>query len=209
MAASDSRWPPLKDTAWRVTFPALDADGDLVPDISDMDTEISKDGAAFGDCVNEAVEIAASSGMYYLDVTDSEMDADCVAIIFKSEYCKTTPIVVYPVSGGFNEAVTDHDKTQSDVALLDPLITVASDLAASASVLITGAAAAGTLSTTQMTTDLTEVTNDHYNGRVVIWTSGVLLGQATDITDYTGANGLLTYTAVTEAPGDGDTFVIV
>ena len=73
----------------------------------------------------------------------------------------------------------------------------------------TGAAEAGTLSTTQMTTDLTEATDDHYNGRIVIWTSGVLLGQATDITDYTGATGMLTYTAVTESPSATDTFVII
>ena len=76
-------------------------------------------------------------------------------------------------------------------------------------VIITGSAIAGTLSTTAMTTDLTEATDDHYNGRTIIWTSGVLLGQATNITDYTGATKLLTYTAVTEAPTAGDDFIIV
>lgn len=80
---------------------------------------------------------------------------------------------------------------------------------ASAETIEIGAAEAGTLSTTQMTSDLTEATDDHYNGRIVIWTSGVLLRQATDITDYSGATGLLTYTAVTEAPSAGDTFVIL
>ena len=74
---------------------------------------------------------------------------------------------------------------------------------------ISGNAIAGTLSTTQMTTDLTEATDDHFNGRTLIWTSGVLLGQATAITDYTGASKLLTYTAVTEAPSAGDDFLIV
>lgn len=88
-------------------------------------------------------------------------------------------------------------------------LAVLADLAAAAGTMVTGAAEVGTLSTTQMTSDLAELTNDHYNGRIVIWTSGVLLGQASDITDYNGADGMLTYTAVTEAPGDGDTFVIV
>jgi len=60
-----------------------------------------------------------------------------------------------------------------------------------------------------MTTDLTEATDDHYNGRVIIWTSGNLQNQATAITDYTGSTKLLTYTAVTEVPSNGDTFVIV
>ncbi len=82
-------------------------------------------------------------------------------------------------------------------------------LGKSAGTIVTGAAEAGTLSTTEMTTDLTEATNDHYNGRIVIWTSGVLKNQASDITDYVGATGKLTYTAVTEAPSAADTFVIV
>lgn len=74
---------------------------------------------------------------------------------------------------------------------------------------ISGNAIAGTLSTTQMTTDLTEATDSHYNGRTIIWTSGVLLGQATNITAYTGASKMLTYTAITEAPSAGDDFLIV
>lgn len=96
-----------------------------------------------------------------------------------------------------------------DVATISGSAAAADNLEASAEVIVIGAAEAGTLSTTQMTTDLTEATDDHYNGRVIIWTSGVLLEQATDITDYAGATGLLTFTAVTEAPTATDTFVIV
>lgn len=79
----------------------------------------------------------------------------------------------------------------------------------SISTIVRGQAQTGTLSTTQMTTNLTEATDDHYNGRIIIWTSGVLKDQATNITDYTGATKLFTYTATTEAPSNGDTFVIV
>jgi len=100
-------------------------------------------------------------------------------------------------------------KIDADATALSGSVAAADNLEASTEVLMTGAAIAGTLSTTQMTTDLIEDTDDHYNGRVIIWTSGVLLGQATDITDYTGASKLLTFTAVTEAPTAADTFVIV
>lgn len=85
----------------------------------------------------------------------------------------------------------------------------ATKLALSAGTIVTGAAIAGTLSTTAMTTNLTEATDDHYNGRIIIWTSGVLINQATDITDYNGTTKMLTYTAVTEAPTAADTFIIV
>ena len=74
--------------------------------------------------------------------------------------------------------------------------------------IISGAAEAGTLTITQMTTDLTEATDDHYNGRLIVWQTGVLAGQASDITDYLGSTGMLTYTAVTEAPSSTDKFLI-
>jgi len=86
--------------------------------------------------------------------------------------------------------------------------TAADNLERGAVALVLGEAIAGTLSTTEMTTDLTEATDDHYNGRVITWTSGVLAGQSTDITDYTGSSKKLTYTATTEAPSATDEFVI-
>jgi hypothetical protein len=85
-----------------VIFPILDADGDLVTGATGLDSEVSKDQGTFADCTNEATEIATSSGMYYLDLTSTEMDADCVSIIIKtsSAGAKTTPIVLYPIEDG-------------------------------------------------------------------------------------------------------------
>lgn len=102
MASSDARPFPLKNTAYRVTFVIMDADGDLVTGAAGLDSEISKDGGTFADCTNEATEIATSSGVYYLDLTAAEMNADTVAIIVKTSTsgAKTTPIVLYPVEGG-------------------------------------------------------------------------------------------------------------
>jgi hypothetical protein len=74
---------------------------------------------------------------------------------------------------------------------------------------ITGAAATGTLSTTQATTDLTGYADDQFIGRIVIWLSGACEGEASDISDYANTGGLLTFTALTIAPGNGDTFKIV
>jgi len=99
MAASDATPFPIKNQAYRVTFPILDNDGDLVTAAAGLDSEISKDGGTFADCTAEATEIATSSGMYYLDLTATEMNADTVAIIVKTTTsdAKTTPIVLYPV----------------------------------------------------------------------------------------------------------------
>jgi|GEM_PF-2012862 len=97
----------------------------------------------------------------------------------------------------------------SDAVAISGSTAAAVQLEASAETIVIAAAVTGTLSTTQMTSDLTEATDDHYNGRIIIWTSGALKDQATNITDYTGTNGLLTFTAITEAPSNADTFVIV
>jgi hypothetical protein len=72
MAASDATPFPIKNQAYRVTFPILDADGDLVTGASGLDSEVSKDGGTFADCTSEATEIATSSGVYYLDLTSTE-----------------------------------------------------------------------------------------------------------------------------------------
>ena len=98
MASSDGTAIPIKNQAYRVTFCILDADGDLVTGAAGLDSEISKDGGTFTDVTAEATEIATASGMYYLDLTQTEMNADTVALIIKTTTtgAKTTPIVLYP-----------------------------------------------------------------------------------------------------------------
>lgn len=102
MASTDAHPVPQKNVAYRVTFPMYDADGDLVTGASSPDSEVSKDGGTFTDCTNEATEIATSSGMYFLDLTSTEMNADTVAVIVKSGTAgmKTTVIVLYPQETG-------------------------------------------------------------------------------------------------------------
>ena len=76
----------------------------------------------------------------------------------------------------------------------------------------TEAASTTTMEAFRLSPNLTEeATADHYNGRLILWTTGILLGQMTDITDYVLQNSKerFTFTATTEAPGDADRFVIL
>ncbi len=59
--------------------------------------------------------------------------------------------------------------------------------------------------------DITEATPDHFNGRIIIWTTGALSGQATSITDYqlVGGRGRFTVVGMTEAPANNDTGIII
>jgi hypothetical protein len=99
MAATDAHPWPIKNAAFRVTFGIFNAStGALITGATGLDSEVSKDGAAFADCTNEATEI--SQGIYYLDLTSTEMNADTVAVIVKSTSTNAVPVVLafYPVA---------------------------------------------------------------------------------------------------------------
>jgi hypothetical protein len=99
ISANDAHAFPIYGARFRVTFPILDADGDLVTGATGLDSELSQDSGTFADATNEATEVATSSGMYFLDLISTETDNKSVAIIVKttSSGAKTTPIVLNPV----------------------------------------------------------------------------------------------------------------
>jgi hypothetical protein len=70
-------------------------------------------------------------------------------------------------------------------------------------------AVAGTLSATQMSTNLTETTDTHFVDRIIIWITGDLAGAVGTIEAYNGTTKVLTYTSQGEAPSAGDVFVIL
>lgn len=313
MATTDARPIPIKNTAFRAVFPILDADGDLVTGATGLDSEVSKDQGTFADCTNEATEIATSSGMYYLDLTSTEMNADCVAVIVKtsSSGAKTTVLVFYPEeTGDINVDVTAFGGTAGTFASGRPetntthiagsavststaqlgvnvvnfggsagtfasgrpevntthaagtawgsgAITAASiatdaitaakiaadaigasELAADAVAEIadgvwdeamsghltlgtygqvlrahglTGEVNTASATTTSFAVDgFTEATADHFNGSILVFTSGACLGQARTITDYSATTQVVTLAeALTDAPADNDDIVII
>lgn len=104
------------------------------------------------------------------------------------------------------DAVTEIQSGLATAAALATVDAIADTLALG---IIIGSAVTGTLSTTQATSDLTGYADNQLIGRVIIWTSGACDGEATDITGYASTGGLLTFTALTTAPANGDTFKIV
>ncbi len=100
-------------------------------------------------------------------------------------------------------------RMDSDVEAINNDTDAADKLAASALGVVSTTVNDASATTTSFVTALTEATNDHYNGRIIIFTSGALANQATDITDYDGASKTVTVTALTEAPANGVSFVIV
>lgn len=113
-------------------------------------------------------------------------------------------------------ALTTVDTVVDAIKVVTDALTAAAaaKLATSAGTIITGTVSnANTTPTTTVfaADDITEATADHYIGRVIIFTSGALSGQATDITDYAldTSEGKFTVTTMTDAPANDDTFVII
>lgn len=68
-----------------------------------------------------------------------------------------------------------------------------------------------TPTTTAFETTATEATTDHYKDRIVLFVTGALAGQQKACTAYalSGGRGKFTVDALTEAPGNGDRFILV
>ena len=102
-----------------------------------------------------------------------------------------------------------------NVGRINGLAAPAANLAVSANAFVIGAAVAGTLTTSQMTTNLAPANafTNMYAGRVMIFTSGVNAGLAVLITAFVVTGGRLTFISygnlpAPAAPGIGDTFII-
>ena len=100
MAATDARPVPIKNTAFRYYFCIRKNDGTLITSWTGADSEVSLDGASFADCTNEATEIG-TSGVGYLDLTSSEMNADAVTLKITVTNTSALPLVVtfFPQEG--------------------------------------------------------------------------------------------------------------
>jgi len=84
----------------------------------------------------------------------------------------------------------------------------AANMAKNLDIMKSGLAVAGTLTTTQMSTNLRD-SYDAYKGRLLVWTSGTLIRRATYIAHFDPATLVLTFGQVERAPVVGDAFLII
>lgn len=207
MAATDSRPVPIKNTAFRVYFDLRLNTGALNSGAAGLDSERSLDGGTFADCTNEATELAASSGHYYLDLTAAEMNADCVVIQIKSSTANavTRTITLYPQESGDIKVDTQSVNGNSQAA-----INMA--LAAAGMTPCTVDSTGFTPTATQFeTASLTDAAADYYKDRVVLFTSGGLIRQMSRVTASSLQSGRTRFTVIglTSAPANGVAFLLI
>lgn len=147
-----------------------------------------------------------ANGVYQIQLTQAEINCDEVVL------------TIVPSAADISaECISlTTEPTPGDVIEIDSNADAAIRLALSADQIIPGTVDTVTNTHTPTVTefqadDILEATGDHYNGRIVIFTSGNLLAQATEIVDYqvVGGIGQFTVVAMTDAPADNDTFIIV
>jgi hypothetical protein len=109
--------------------------------------------------------------------------------------------------GAASALLTDADSIRADVISIDGVEGYAAKLGAGAAGISAFSVITGS-TTSLVKSNATESTNDHYNGRSIVFTSGALSGQATSILDYDGTTKAFTVSTLTEAPTSGDTFTI-
>lgn len=104
-----------KNVATYVTFPLIDSTDDVSfkSSATSPDSEIDAfaDGSApdgFADCTNEATEIG-STGVYYLSLTQSEMNNDYIVIQVKASDANTQAILIRTMVGDVANIATTDD----------------------------------------------------------------------------------------------------
>lgn len=118
------------------------------------------------------------------------------------------------LDGRIPAALTGDGNMKVDVLRVNGSATAAANLALSAAAMVTGTVDSGATTTSIPTSVMSPSPSqdDQFVGRIVIFlrgtTTGELEAQATDITSSTSA-GVLTVTALTDAPAAGDLFIIV
>jgi hypothetical protein len=148
-----------------------------------------------------------------------EITGACI-IAIKTEIATGATLTAIPWNASWDSEVQSEveDATGASLtaikAVTDALtVAAATKLAASANTMITGTVGATDLTTTTCSTDISLTDAEQLNGRIIIFahdtTTAGLKYQATNITDFVVANGVLTFTAVTTAPSAGDTFVVL
>ncbi len=191
------------DSAYTGTPPTAAAIADAVWDELQADHTTA---ATFGLLASEIADILADTNELQGDWANGgrlDLILDATATQATADAIETD---TQDIQGRLPSALVGG-RMDSDMSAISTSATAADNLEQSALGIVTGTAQ-GTPTTTVIDTDLTEATDDHYNGRILTFVTGAVAGQSTDITDYNGTTNELTVTALTNAPSSGDAFVI-
>lgn len=200
------------------TVEGLNNFSNLSGNFSAFSVRVGANGIAAGSFQADSIDATAIAAMNLSDVTVRIQGMNYSGLTVQgiqnySNFSGSFSNVTVQVLGGTVDTITNI--VQSNVSQIRGRQFLAELLASHISSVVTGIASAGSLALNQMTSDVAEATNDHYNGRVIIFTTGVLAGQATSINTTGGYLGFsngssrFAFPALTDIPVAGDGFIVV
>lgn len=173
------------------------------------DVKLSKDGGADANIGTLPSAPASTTAKWKFPFTAGELSCKVLMVTVIDSATKAVEdqaIIIHT----YGHASAMYPTLPADVLALNGDSTAASNLASSASVIYKGTVTGATPTTTTLVdTGLTQADTDHWKGRIIIFLDGTLKYQATDITAFTPASDTLTFTALSNAPAQNDTYVIV
>lgn len=192
---------------YTVVVSSITVDGQTVSFVAAQFRIVSATAGLAGSHLDTAISTVDGK----IDTVDSNVDAILV------DTGTTIPATLGTPAGASMSVDIAAIKTVADAikVITDALgATAAARLALSAASILPGTVdtAGFTPTTTEFEADdITEATGEHFTGRVIIFTSGALQYQACSISAYSLATGRghFTVSALTEAPANNDTFIIV
>lgn len=162
------------------------------------------------------VRVVASSGNgyatatnYALVITTGTVNSVSAVGYIVGTFSIENRSALMPASAGQTATVDSSGNVYADVKKLNSVAASAANLEKSASVMFRGTATGTTSSTTLIDSTLTQAATDHWKGRIIIFTSGTLLYQASDITAFDASLHKITFSAMTGAASGGDSYVII
>lgn len=161
-------------------------------------------GAYLGATAANLSAWSAAAGEYYVLLGTSEVSAEGIGAV---RYSSGTAL---ETSTEFRVRINHSNISQVDGSRAHGL-----RLASHLSSIVTFKVVAGVLTSTQFTTDVPTTTSDFYNGRVMVFGSGALAGQATSINTsggyigFSNSSSKFNVAAMTGAPSANDVGVIV
>lgn len=239
MAAVDAiAWPSLGGQPLRLYFSMRNTSGQLVKVWTGADSEISKDGGAFVDCTNEAVEIS-NSGVGYIDLTTGETSG-ATAVVYKLTVTNASAVeLVIPIikhTASFINAGSetsqliaqditneqnDWEGTRGIFASFIWDENYASHNTAGtfgklmntirkSNLSIEGSVSAGASPTALTFRTNLEQTSGAHDSKLLMFTTGALTAESKPIDSYVSTNGtIVLQEPLTAAPAVGNEFVIV
>lgn len=159
---------------------------------------------------NTWAAVTSAGGLYSLTLSTTDTNTVGMLTVYIYDTSETRPVradFMVVEANAYDSLIAGTDSLEVDAVAISGDTTSADNLEEATNGVVPGTVSTGS-STTSVVTTLTETTNDHYNGRTITFLTGNLSGQAASITDYNGTTKTLTVSTLTEAPSNGDTFII-